>query len=412
MSSEESKKRRRAEERAAVSERARPSRVPFVDLSADYARVRDDVAKRFERVLASQTFVLGEQTLALEQSIRELVGTRHAVGCSSGTDALSLALAALGVGAGDVVLVPSFTFFATAGAVVRAGAEPVFVDVDERSFLAGPGSYREALDREFDLREGRWVRRRDRRPLRAAVVVHLFGEAADCAGVRVATGGDVALIEDAAQALGARRGGAAVGSTGDVGCFSFYPTKNLGAAGDAGIVTASDDELGRALRALRVHGAGTDRYVHEWCGFNARIDELQAAYLNAKLPLLDEFTCARRRIAAAYRERLSDLAGRELIALPAQGDELAHVWHQFVVRVPAQRDEVLQRMTTDGVDARVFYPLPLHLQPAFATLGYQKGDFPRAERLASEVLSLPLYPSLADSTLDRVCTVLARALER
>jgi dTDP-4-amino-4,6-dideoxygalactose transaminase len=385
--------------------------VPFLALDRDYTRVRADVEARFAGVLASQVFVLGRETAELEASMKSLCRTRHAAACSSGTEALVLALLACGVGAGDAVIVPAFTFFATAGAVRRIGAVPVFADVDLESLNMGARELAEAVEREFSARSGVRVHRASGAPLRAVVVVHLFGRAACLSALRtLADDLGVTLIEDAAQAIGAQSEAMPVGSCGEAGCFSFYPTKNIGGAGDGGLVVTDDDERAARLRRLRTHGAEPGAAVHTECGFNARMGELEAAYLNAKLTRLAEWTAARERAARRYRENLSRAALADRMLLPLEARAPEHVWHQYVVRVLAGRERVRERLAARGVETRVFYPVPVHLQPCFVDLGYRAGMLPAAERLAGEVLSLPLFAAIRDAEIDEVCDSLAGAV--
>ena len=385
--------------------------VPFLSLHRDYTSVLGDVRVRFERVLDSQVFVLGPETAALEEHMRTLCKTRYAVACSSGTEALVLALLGCGVGPGDAVVVPAYTFFASAGAVCRVGARPVFADIDGGTFNMGPRELARVLEREFLVRGGTAVHRASGARLRAVIAVHLFGRAADLGALAVPVR-DVGavLIEDAAQAIGASSAGHAVGSIGAAGCFSFYPTKNIGGAGDGGAVTTDDEECARHMRRLRSHGAEPGSPVHAECGFNARMGELQAAYLNAKFPHLNEWTNARLEAASRYRERLAPLAAASRLHLPSAAPEGEHVWHQFVVRVAHGRELVRTRLSAAGIETRVFYPVPVHLQPCFAGLGYHPGDLPLAERLAGEALSLPLFASISRSEIDEVCERLAEAL--
>jgi dTDP-4-amino-4,6-dideoxygalactose transaminase len=385
--------------------------VPFLDLHADYAAVRDDVLVRLDRVLASQTFVLGPQTLELEASLAKITGARHAVACSSGTDALVLALQACDVGAGDAVIVPAYTFFATAAAVRRVGALPVFCDVEAETFNVGERELREALDREFRAAADGSMRTRSGARLRAVIVVHLFGRAADVhALARVAGEAGALLVEDAAQAIGAATTDGPVGSRGAFGCFSFYPTKNLGGAGDGGAVTTGDDRAAARLLRLRAHGAGPDGGLHTECGLNARMSELQAAYLNAKLPRLASWTARRAQVAEAYALGLAPLAASGALALPSPAPMHAHVWHQYVVRVAQGRDRLRARLAERGIETRVYYPVPLHLEPCFADLGYRPGSLVVAERLVREALSLPIFPALAQRQIDAVCAAVRDAL--
>jgi dTDP-4-amino-4,6-dideoxygalactose transaminase len=391
-----------------------PERVPFLSLGDDYAEVRDDVARRFASVLDSQHFVLGSQTEELESSFAALTGASHAVACGSGTAALSLALAAHGIGAGDAVIVPSLTFVATGTAVVRSGAVPVFADVDPVTLNLGVDELRACLERSFETAAGGLCLPGSGAVLRAVMPVHLFGRAVDMNGIGdVARDAGIAVIEDAAQAVGASDV-ERVGAWGDAGCFSFYPTKNLGAAGDAGIVTTGDAGTAGRLRSLRVHGASATGGEFSGVGFNARMDELQAAYLNAKLPRLAAWTRRRGEIAARYDERLRDAEAGGWIATPGGARPAAHVYHQYAVRIRRRadepvRDRVADAMQTAGIDTRVFYRLPLHRQPCFASFA-AAAECPATDAAAAELLSLPVYPSLSDESAGRVADALLDAV--
>jgi len=386
--------------------------VRFLGLDVEYREVRDAALARVQDVLDGQAFVLGEQTRELEKSIALAVGVPHALACSSGSDALALALMALGIGAGDAVIVPSFTFFATAGSVARLGARPAMADVDPTTHTMTAAQLAATVEREFDREaRGRWVHRHSGAELRAAIVVHLYGRAAPMR--ELAASADelgIHLIEDAAQAIGARTDSGAAGSVGKAGCLSFYPTKNLGGAGDGGMVTTRDADVAKRLARLRVHGAAPGGYQHEEIGINGRMGELQAAYLNAKLPRLQAWTELRKTAADGYRRELKDLEAAGLCLPPAPAVDGSHVYHQFVVRIPRRRDSVAERLRADGIDCRVFYPLPLHLQPCFASLGYHRGSLPASERAAGEVLALPIGVHMGDSQIQAVCAALRRAL--
>lgn len=384
--------------------------VPFVDLAHDYHVVGDDVRERFDRILGLQCFVGGDQTVELESRLAQLTGA-HAVACSSGSDALYLALRSAGIGPGDAVIVPAFTFFSTAGAVVRAGAVPVFADVDTATLMLGPRELEKTLSDRF-VRDGeRLVERSSRAPLAAAIVVHLFGRAAPVADLSalLAEVGRAMLVEDAAQAIGAGTSSGRVGA-GELVCFSFYPTKNIGGAGDGGAVTTSSEARAHRIRVLRNHGAGADPYVHDECGINARIGELAAALVNAKLARLEEWTRARGRLAALYHEQLGGLERRGRLRRPVPAAAPECVWHQYTLRLPEGRDRVAASLGAAGVDTRIFYPLPLHLQPCFRDLDYRAGSLPESERAAADVLSLPIHPSLGEDAVARVCDALERAL--
>ncbi len=361
--------------------------IPLLDLRAQHLRIRDEVMRELVRIVDSQSFILGEEVEALERELAAYCGSRFAIGCASGTDALFLALAALGIGPGDEVLTSPYTFFATAGAIVRAGARPVFADVEASTFNLDVARVREQLAAHPRVR--------------AVIAVHLFGACADMDPLlELARPRGIAVIEDAAQSIGAEYLSRRAGSLGDVACFSFYPSKNLGGYGDGGLLTTSDPALAERLSALRVHGARR-KYVHEWVGINSRLDALQAAVLRVKLRHLDDWSEARRRNAEYYRQRLAAL---ELpVIAPSQAPYVTrHVWNQFVIRAP-ERDRLQEHLRRRGVGTEIYYPIPLHLQPCFAYLGYRAGEFPVSEQLAREALALPIYPELSQAELDRVC---------
>ncbi|MFP6625830.1 MAG: DegT/DnrJ/EryC1/StrS family aminotransferase [Deltaproteobacteria bacterium] len=385
--------------------------VAFLDLGRDWAEVATEARRRIDGVLESQIFVGGPETAQLEAAVAGFVGSSHAVACSSGSDAIYLSLLALGLGPGDAVLVPSFTFFATAGAVVRAGARPVFVDLDPETFNSGPGRFEAAIEAEFEGPPGQRRHRRCGQRLAALLPVHLFGRLADLRGLAaLARSEQVHMVEDAAQAIGAHGSSGGAGTVGDAGCLSFYPTKNLGGAGDGGMVLTGQAELAAKLRRLRTHGVGEQAYLHSEVGINARIGELQAAVLNAKLGRLAAWTRARADLASLYRQGLTALAAAGRLGLGEDADFPQHVYHQFAVRVFDGRDRVREQMAAAGVQTAVFYPLPLHLQPCMSELGYRPGDLPEAERAADEILCLPIHPGLAADDVDRVCAALASAL--
>ena len=361
--------------------------IPILDLRAQHAALGAELEAALRRVLAGGRYILGPEGAALETELAAALGGGYAVGCASGTDALTLALLALELGPGDEVLVPAFGFAATAEAVARAGAAPVFVDIEPDSFLVSPAACAAARTART----------------RALIAVHLYGRPAAPAPLRAAVGPDIALVEDCAQSFGAQVGGRAAGRLGAAGCFSFFPSKNLGACGDAGAVVTDDAELAARLRSLRNHGAGDAPYRHERLGLNSRLDELQAAVLRVKLPHVTAWNRARARVAAHYAEALDGLPA---LTLPAPG--AGHVWHQYTVR-HARRDAVRAALAADGIDSRVYYPEPLPAQPAYARWA-GGGAWPESARACRECLSLPMYPELGDDAIDRICARVRRAL--
>lgn len=362
--------------------------VPFFDLTRQYEGIRDAVDEAVRGVVASQRFILGGPVERLEAELAELLGVEHAVGCASGTDALLLGLRGLELPAGSEVVVPAFTFFATAGAVWNAGLKPVFCDIDPVTFNVTAETVAAALTADT----------------RAVVVVHLFGQMADMAPILALAGErGLAVIEDAAQAIGARQRidgeWRHAGTAGTGGAFSFFPTKNLGGFGDGGLMTTRDAALAERLRKLRVHG-GVQMYHHEMVGTNSRLDALQAAVLSAKLPHLDRWTRARQANAAAYDGVLSSYPA---LTTPGALPHNEHVYNQYTVRVTDGRRDALREFLTDrGIGSGVYYPVPLHLQACFASLGYSAGDLPASEQAAAEVLSLPVFPELSEEERDEV----------
>jgi dTDP-4-amino-4,6-dideoxygalactose transaminase len=356
--------------------------VPQLDLSAQYAAIGAEIRTALERVLASQQFVLGREGAALEEEIARLCGVAHGVGVASGTDALILALRACGVQPGDEVLLPPFTFVATGSAVSALGARPVFADIRPDTYNIDPA--------EFE--------RRVTPRTRAIVVVHLYGLAADMDPILAfAKSRKLPVIEDNAQAIGASYKGRPTGSLGDAACLSFYPTKNLGAYGDAGMVVTNSAELAARVRTLRNHGQSA-KYLSSEPGWNSRLDEIQAAILRVKLRHLSNWQRARRSHAAEYNRLLSQIPG---VMPPFAPEGFEHVYHQYIIRIE-QRDALQKFLNERKIGSTVYYPYPLHLQPLYASLGHQAGDFPHAERAAQEVLSLPMYPELRKEQIARV----------
>jgi dTDP-4-amino-4,6-dideoxygalactose transaminase len=364
--------------------------VPLLDLTAQYRAISDQLDRAVLDVVRSQRFILGPAVEKLEDQIAERVGTRHAIGCASGTDALLLGLGALQLEPGDEVVIPSFTFFATAGAVWNAGLKPVFCDIDPATFNMSAETVEPALTERT----------------RALIAVHLFGQMAPMAGLmELADRRGLAVIEDAAQSIDAAQdleGGARqAGSVGIMGAFSFFPSKNLGGFGDGGMITTDDDHAADILRKLRVHG-GHRMYHHEMVGTNSRLDAIQAAVLSAKLPHLDGWTEARRANAAHYDDALRDADG---ITAPSAAAGNRHVYNQYTIRSD-RRDALKEHLDRSGIGNAIYYPVPLHLQPCFSALGGREGDLPATERAAREVLSIPVFPELTDQQRDEVVRTL------
>ena len=368
-------------------------KVPLLDLTGQYASIKAEIDSSLAHVVASQRFVLGPVVEACEKAVAAYVGSTHGVGVSSGTDALLVALMAEEIGPGDEVVTTPFSFFATAGAISRVGATPVFVDIDPVTFNIDPALIVDRITART----------------RAILPVHLFGQMAEMAPImEIARRHDLVVIEDAAQAIGARHEGHNAGSVGHYGCFSFFPTKNLGGYGDGGIVVTDDSARADKLRALRVHGE-TTRYHHHFVGGNFRLDALQAAVIHAKLPHLDGWTDRRIANAALYHSLTGDFAAQhpDALVLPRVTTG-RHVFNQFVIRV-ADRDRVQKRLSSAGIGTGVYYPLPLHLQECFADLGYRPGDLPHSERAAHEVLALPIFPELTPEQIRHVARMLDSA---
>jgi dTDP-4-amino-4,6-dideoxygalactose transaminase len=363
-------------------------KVPLVDLGFQISEIADEVRSGWDRILEERSFILGQDVEDFEGRFARYLGVDHVVGVGTGTDALELALRGGGIEPGDEVILPANTFIATAEAVLRAGAQVKLVDCDER-FLIDPARVADAIE-----------------PRTAAIIgVHLYGQAAPMETLRTIAGGDVLLVEDAAQAQGARRNSIRAGALGDVAGTSFYPGKNLGAYGDGGAVITTSHRIAQTVRQLRNHG-GLRRYEHHRIGTNSRLDTLQAVVLSAKLARLDDWNEARRRAAAYYDELLADVPG---VVLPATAEGNEHVFHLYVIRVP-QRDRVCEALGAAGIGCGVHYPAPLHLLPAFSFLDLPAGSFPVAERLSGQILSLPIYPGIRRSQQEYVAETLSRAL--
>jgi dTDP-4-amino-4,6-dideoxygalactose transaminase len=367
--------------------------IPLLDLTRQEPELNSEIARRVAEVFASGRFVMGPANEEFEHAFAAEVGSAHAIGVSSGTDALLVALMALGVGPGDEVITSPFTFFASAGEVARLNARTVFVDIEPETFNLDPTRLEAAVTART----------------KAIQPVHLYGQCADMRPIlEIAGRRGIPVVEDACQAIGAADHGRAAGTLGAMAAFSFYPTKNLGGAGDAGAVTTDDAGLARLLRSLRMHGE-TERYHHARVGGNFRMDAIQAAVLLAKLPHLKAWNERRRAIAARYGARLSETERSGRLTLPPEAPGRRHVYHQYVVRVP-DRDGVRERMAARGIATAVFYPVPLHRQECFADLGYEEGAFPEAEKAAKEVLALPIFAALTDDEVDLVAEALIASL--
>ncbi len=353
---------------------------PFLDLTAQFARVREDVTSAVVKVLEDQHFILGPEVEKLEVEIAPMLGAEFAIGCASGSDALVLALMALEIGPGDEVITTPFTFGATAGAIARVGARPVFVDILSDTYNMDPA----ALEAAMTART------------RAIMPVHLFGQAANIAEIsKFASERGIPVVEDAAQAIGAQYQGQPVGSLGAIGCFSFFPSKNLGCAGDGGLVTTNDAELAGTLRALRVHGC-RKKYQYDLIGMNSRLDAMQAAILRVKLRHLDTWTAERQRNAARYRTMFAERGLESAVKLPVAMADRNHVYNQFVVRTH-ERDALRTHLQAAGIPTEIYYPAPLHTERAYQYLGYKAGDFPQSEAAAKETVALPIYSELSEA---------------
>jgi dTDP-4-amino-4,6-dideoxygalactose transaminase len=376
--------------------------VPLLDLKAQYAQIRAEVLPVVEEVCAGQRFILGEHVTALEAEIAEYCGAAHGIGVSSGTDALLLALMALDVGAGHEILTSPFTFFATAGTIARTNARPLFCDIDPKTFNLSPAAVRAFIEQQCSFEAGRLINRKTGGWVRALMPVHLYGQSADMEPLMaVARQYGLKVIEDAAQAIGTEyRGGVRAGSIGDIGCFSFFPSKNLGAFGDAGLCTANDAELAEKMRVMRVHG-GKPKYFHALIGGNFRIDELQAAVLRVKFKYLDQWTLGRQRNAAYYDQAFSGARLDGKLQTPYAAPGGRHIYNQYVVRAVA-RDALRDFLAQRSIGTEIYYPVPLHLQKCFEYLGHREGDFPESERAARETLALPIYPELDQVQLAHV----------
>lgn len=378
--------------RAAVGEPP----VPLIDLVAQFRTYESEAMQALARVFAEQKFILGDEVAEFEFEVAEYCRAREAIGCASGTDALILALMALDIGPGDEVITSPFTFFATGSSIYRLGARPVFVDIEPASYNIDPQAVAAAITPRT----------------RAIMPVHLFGQCADMGSLREVAGkARIPIVEDACQAIGAEYRGVRAGALGTVGCFSFFPTKNLGGAGDAGMVTTNDATLAKRIRRLRVHG-DVGQYEHVEVGLNSRLDAIQAAILRIKLNYLEGWTIARQGNAQRYLELFEEHRLLDAIGLPQALPECRHIYHQYCIRIPGQRDHVLSALRERHIGCAIYYPKPLHLQTCFSKLGYQPGSLPHAEQASQEVLALPVYSELSEGQQARVVRAIAEALGR
>ncbi len=365
--------------------------VALLDLKEQNDSLRPEIEAALGRVLDTNGFILGGEVAELEKELGLYCGTKYAIGCASGSDAILLALMALDVGLGDEVITTPYSFFATVSSITRLGATPVFVDID-------PVTY------NLDVTQ---VEAKITPRTKAIEPVHLYGQCADMTALRaIAEKQGIPLVEDAAQAIGAQENGVRAGAMSDIGCFSFYPSKNLGGMGDGGFVTTGDDALAKKLLALRVHGS-EEKYYHKYVGLNSRLDGFQGAVLRVKLPHLDSWTSKRRSNADNYRRLFTDLGLTEQIGLPVERPNAKHIYNQYVIRVPGRRDELRAYLTEKGIGTDIYYPVPLHLQECFAYLGYGPGDMPESEKAALETLALPIYPELRSAQQEYVAETIA-----
>ena len=371
-------------------------KVPLLDLTEQNNSLRPEIEAALGRVLDTNAFILGGEVKALEEELAAYCGTKYAIGCASGSDALLLALMAVGVGAGDEVITTPYSFFATVSAVTRLGAKPVFVDIDPKTFNLDVTQVESLINERT----------------KAIQPVHLYGQCAEMAELnKIAARHGIPVVEDAAQAIGADESGQRAGAMSEVGCFSFYPSKNLGGMGDGGFMTTDDDKIARELFALRVHGS-EERYYHKWVGLNSRLDGFQGAVLRTKLPHLDHWSNRRKENADGYRSMFTDSGLGEVIELPYERENCRHIYNQFVVRVPGRRDPLRQFLAANDIGTDIYYPVPLHMQECFEYLGYREGDYPESERAAKESLALPIYPELKTEQQEYVVEKVREFFER
>jgi dTDP-4-amino-4,6-dideoxygalactose transaminase len=366
--------------------------VPLLDLKEQYKTIKKEILETAEELFESQYFILGPRVASLEKEIADYCFSKYAVGVSSGTDALLISLMAADIGFKDTVITTPYTFFATAGSIARTGATSVFVDIDSKTYNMSPECLESAVES---------MSRTERERLKAVIPVHLYGQCADMAPImEICDKYDLVVIEDAAQAIGSEYKGQRAGSMGDFGCFSFFPSKNLGAFGDGGIVTTHSDDFYNKLCTLRAHGSHP-KYYHKLIGGNFRLDAFQAAVVSIKLKYLDQWTKGRQENAENYRALFKHAGLEDMVELPFEKED-RHIYNQFVIRVKEKRDDLRGFLNESGIGTEVYYPVPMHLQDCFSDLNYKKGDFPEAERAASHTLALPIYPELSDDQMEYV----------
>ena len=367
-------------------------KVPLLDLAEQHQQLRPELEAAIGRVLDTNGFILGAEVAALEDDVADYCGTKYAVGCASGSDAILLALMALGVGPGDEVITTPYSFFATVSSITRLGATPVFVDIEPDTYNIDPSQIEAKITANT----------------KAIEPVHLYGQCADMNAINgVALRHGIAVVEDAAQAIGAEDNGRRAGSMSAVGCFSFYPSKNLGGLGDGGMMTTSDDAVKQKLLGLRNHGA-EEKYYHKYVGLNSRLDGFQGATLRVKLPHLDGWTERRRENASRYKVLFTDAGLTEQIGIPVERENCRHIYNQYIIRVPNDRDKLRAFLSENGVGNDIYYPVPLHMQECFAYLGYREGDLPESERAALETIALPIYPELRPEQQEYVVDTIAK----
>lgn len=371
-------------------------KVPLLDLREQNQALRPEIDRAIAKVLDSNGFILGAEVQELEKELAAYCQTEFAVGCASGTDALLLALTAFDINHEDEVITTPYSFFATVSSITRLGAKPVFVDIEPHTYNLNVSQIEAKIT-------GR---------TKAIQPVHLYGQCAEMFALhKIREKHGIPLVEDAAQAIGAEEAGSRAGSMSEIGCFSFYPSKNLGGMGDGGFMTTNDAELAKKLFALRVHGS-FERYHHKWVGLNSRLDAMQAAILRVKLPHLDNWSNARYENAQYYRKLFLGKDLDEFVTLPLERSDIRHIFNQFVIRVPERRDELKRFLTENEIGTDIYYPIPLHLQECFAYLGYKEGDFPEAEKASRESLAIPIYPELTESQQEYVVEKIAEFFRR